>query len=96
MSATSCLRLGAVGPVRREDGERGQVVARCARQDVGHETVGRAAGRRIDQLVLLAPEARVDVDHALDARHARVGRQAARVVVQRADVVRVGDRAARA
>ena len=61
----------------------------------GNEAVGGAAGRAIEQLVLVDAQARIDVDHALDAAHARVSGQAARVVVQRGHVLRVGDRAVR-
>ena len=50
------------------------------------EPVARAVRVGIDELVLVEPDARVDVDEALDAGHPRVGGQAARVVVERREV----------
>ena len=76
------LALVAVRAVRRVQGERGQVALRRGRQGRRHVPVARAVRVAVQQGVLVQGQPRVDVDQAVDAAHARIGREPARVVVQ--------------
>ncbi len=82
--------LVAVGAVRRGDRERGHVPLGRRRQALGHVPVARAVRVAVEQLVLRERQPRIDVDEAVDPLDPRVGREAARVVVQRGEVRRLG------
>ena len=75
--------LVGVGAVRRGQREQGQVALGGGRQARGHESIGRTGRGAVQQDVLVAGQAWVDIDVAIHAPDPGVGRQAPRIVVQR-------------
>jgi hypothetical protein len=71
----------AVRPVGRVEREGGQVAHGGGTERALDEAIWRAVRARVEELVLLEAQPRVDVDEAFDPGHTRVGGQAPRVVV---------------
>ena len=82
--------LVAVRPVRRVDGERGEVALGGGRERRRQIAVARAVRVPVEEPVLAEGQARVRVHEALDAGDARVRLEASRVVVERREVLRAG------
>ena len=85
--------LGAVRAVGRGQRERREVAAGRRRQGRRDESVARAVGVAVQELVLLERQARVHVDEAVDAADPRIGGDPSRVVEQARQVVGAGRRA---
>ena len=83
-SARAAASFGPYGVVTVNAVRSPRVVAE---QGLGDEPIRRAVGDAVEQLVLLERQPRVDVDEAVDPLDPRVGREAARVVVERREFV---------